>query len=172
MLMAGFSALVLSIMHPNYFLFTVGVFTIYMVGSGQRYMYRNRHHRSSPYYIEWSLSSLMLIAGIVFIGIGILDLAKSNLFGLVFLTFAFFGLLFVLQDFQNYKGKSKIANFRTVAHLQRMIGAFIAASTAFLVVNAQYFPSQIPGFIYWLLPTITLTPLIVKWSRRYAGAPR
>ena len=32
MLMAGFSSLVLSCLHPNHFLFMVGLFTFYMVG--------------------------------------------------------------------------------------------------------------------------------------------
>jgi len=48
-----------------------------------------------------------------------------------------------------------------------MTGSFIAAMTAFLVVNATYFPDQIPSFICWLLPTVTLTPLIVKWNGQY-----
>jgi uncharacterized membrane protein YbaN (DUF454 family) len=48
-----------------------------------------------------------------------------------------------------------------------MTGAFIASATAFLVVNAKYFPDIIPGFVYWLLPTIIFTPLIVKWSKKY-----
>ena len=39
MLLAGFSALVLSVLHPNYFLFIVGVFTLYMTGTGERYLY-------------------------------------------------------------------------------------------------------------------------------------
>jgi uncharacterized membrane protein YbaN (DUF454 family) len=48
-----------------------------------------------------------------------------------------------------------------------MTGGFIAALTAFLVVNAKYFPEQIPGFVYWLLPTIIFTPLIITWSSKY-----
>ncbi len=39
MLTAGFSAFVLSILHHNYFLFMVGIFTIYLVGTGYRYIY-------------------------------------------------------------------------------------------------------------------------------------
>jgi len=81
-------------------------------------------------------------------------------------TFGLLGLLFVRQDFQNYRGKAKAKNYWLLAHLQRMTGAFIAALTAFLVVNAQHLPNQIPGFIYWLLPTLIFTPLIISWSRK------
>src|SRR5688572_28074925 len=39
MLTAGVSSFVLSIIHPNYFLFMVGVFTVYLVGTGYRFLY-------------------------------------------------------------------------------------------------------------------------------------
>lgn len=38
MLVAGLSSLVLSYLKQNYFLFMVGLFTLYMVVSGQRYL--------------------------------------------------------------------------------------------------------------------------------------
>jgi uncharacterized membrane protein len=41
MVTTGITALVLSCIHPNYFLFMVGLFTLYMVCSGQRYL----HHK-------------------------------------------------------------------------------------------------------------------------------
>jgi uncharacterized membrane protein len=165
MLTSGISSLILASIHTNYFLFMVGVFTLYMVGSGQLYLkgYNNTTSKS----IEWTITILMLLAGILFVGFGVLALAKTNLFGLVFVTFGCLVLLFVRQDFKNHKGQSAIKNYGLVAHLQRMTGGFIATLTAFLVVNAKYFPEQIPSFLYWLLPTIVLTPLIIKWSRKY-----
>jgi uncharacterized membrane protein len=38
MMATGFSAIVLSLINPNHFLTIVGVFTIYMVGTGFRYI--------------------------------------------------------------------------------------------------------------------------------------
>ena len=38
MILAGISAIVLSILHPNHFLTIVGVFTVYMVSTGYRYI--------------------------------------------------------------------------------------------------------------------------------------
>jgi uncharacterized membrane protein len=166
MMTAGSSSLVLAYIHPNYFLFMVGVFTLYMVGSGQRYLKHKQQNIDSK-LIDWTITILMLFAGILFVGIGILTIIKSNLFGLVFITFGSLGLLFVRQDFKNYNDKATIKNYWLVGHLQRMTGGFIAALTAFLVVNAKYFPEQIPSFLYWLFPTIILTPLIIRWSRKY-----
>lgn len=86
---------------------------------------------------------------------------------LVFVTFGSLGLLFVRQDFLNFTNKISIKNFWLIGHLQRMTGAFISSMTAFLVINAKYFPDTITRFVYWLLPTIVFTPLIVKWSKKY-----
>lgn len=167
MLTAGISSLVLAYLHPNYFLFMVGVFTLYMVASGQRYLKHKQQDKLGSKRIDWAITILMSFAGLLFVGIGILTITKSNLFGLVLVTFGSLGLLFVRQDFKNYKNKSTIKNYWLIGHLQRMTGSFIAALTAFLVVNAKYFPDQIPSFLYWLLPTIILTPLITKWSEKY-----
>ena len=167
MLIVGASSLVLSFLHPNYFLFMVGVFTLYMVSSGQRYLNHKQQDKLESKLIDWTITISMLFAGLLFIGIGILTIIKPNLFGLVFITFGSLGLLFVRQDFKNYNDTTTIKNYWLIGHLQRMTGGFIAALTAFLVVNAKYFPEQIPSYVYWLLPTIILTPLIIKWSGKY-----
>jgi uncharacterized membrane protein len=167
MLLAGFSSLMLSCLHPNYFLFMVGFFTLYMVGSGKRYIKHKQVEKRQIEKIDWVISIIMLLAGLLFVGLGILSILKSNLFGLVFVTFGSLGLLFVWQDFLNFTNKTSIKNYWLIGHLQRMVGAFIASMTAFLVVNATYLPGTIPGFVFWLLPTIIFTPLIIKWSKKY-----
>ena len=165
---AGFSSLVLSVMHPNHFMFIVGVFTLYMVSTGRRYIYlKIIGTEEKAKLFDFIITYTMMITGILFIALGILNLVKSNTFGIVFIVFGIISLGFVRADLKNYKGKSVIKNYWLTAHLQRMTGGFIAALTAFLVVNAKYFPHQIPLVLYWLLPTFILVPFIVKWSRRY-----
>lgn len=168
MLTAGLSSLVLSTLKPSLFLFIVGIFTVYMVGTGYSYLHLKMLNKNQkPKMIDWTLTIAMMLAAFLFIGIGIMSLLKSNLFGLVFITFGSLGLLFVRHDFKNYSGKSHLLNYWLSEHLQRMIGAFIASSTAFLVVNAKYLPESIPIIVYWLLPTLIFTPLIIKWANKY-----
>ncbi len=167
MLTAGLSSIVLSWLHPNIFLFMVGLFTLYMIVSGKRYLKNKKTETQGVEKIDWAISIIMLIGGFLFVGLGIWSIIKSNLFGVVFVTFGSLGLLFVWQDFINFTKKSSIKNYWLIGHLQRMTGAFIASITAFLVVNAKYFPDIIPGFVYWLIPTIIFTPLIVIWSKKY-----
>jgi uncharacterized membrane protein len=168
MLTAGFSSFALSILHPNYFLFMIGVFTIYLVGTGYRYIYlKMLGSEQRPTILDWTITIGMLMAGLLFIGIGIRHLLAQNNMGIVFIVFGVLGLRSVKTDFDNYKGKLKAKNYWLLAHLQRMTGGYIAAITAFLVVNAKYSPVVLPSVLVWLLPTVILTPLIIAWTKKY-----
>lgn len=168
MLLTGSSAIVLSFLHPNHFLLIVGIFTIYMVSTGYRYIrLRLAEVDNDPKTLDWLLTGLMGITAVAFIVFGSWQLYGKVIFGIVYLVFGVIGLLFVRRDLKNYRGKPDHRNYWLLAHLQRMIGAYIAALTAFLVVNSDSFPLTIPGYVYWLLPTVILTPLIVIWSRNY-----
>ena len=168
MLTTGLSALVLSILHPSHFLFIVGVFTIYLVATGNRYIYlKLLGFNQRPAILDWTITLAMLVVGIIFIGLGLKQLISQNTFGIVFIVFGGLGLFFVKTDWANYRGKLQAKNYWLLAHLQRMTGGYIAALTAFLVVNAKYFPQELPGIIFWLLPTVILTPMIIRWSNKY-----
>jgi uncharacterized membrane protein len=168
MVTAGSTSLLLAVLHPNYFLFMIGIFTLYMVGTGYRYMrMRLPGSDKQPAMVDWLLAITMGIAGLLFVGLGIRSVFQGQLFGLVFMTFGFFGLVFVRQDINNFQGKARAINYWLLAHLQRMTGAFIASLTAFLVVNAKYSPVELPSIVFWLLPTALLVPYIIRWSRKY-----
>jgi uncharacterized membrane protein len=176
MLANAFSAIGLALLHPNSFLFIVGIFTLYMVGTGNRCLRLKKLrpddstavNQQAPKPIDWILTGGMLIAGLIFVFRGIQLLVAGNTFGIVYTVFGGLGLFFVKTDFTNYRGQAAFKNYWVLVHLQRMTGSYIAATTAFLVVNASYFPEQIPSAVYWLLPTLVLTPLIIVWSRKRA----
>jgi len=169
----GFTAFALSILHPNYFLFIVGVFTVYLAGTGYRYMNLKQLLKSQkPSKIDWTLTIGMLLAGLVFAGLGVYNLVNGKSFGIVFLAFSLISLGFVRTDYSNYRGKAKEKNYWLLAHIQRMVGAFIASATAFLVVNLKYMPDAIPPALVWLFPTIVLTPLIFVWCKKYRSSSK
>ena len=164
----GFSGLVMTLIHPQYFLFIVSIFTIYLVGTGSRYVYlKFLGIDQRPTKIDWMLTIGMLVMGLAFFGIGIPALLKGNNFGIVPIVFGLVGLLSVKEDLSNYRGKPKAKNYWLLAHIGRMSGGYIAASTAFLVVNASHIPIDIPPALAWLLPTIILAPVIIRWSKKY-----
>jgi hypothetical protein len=162
MLINGFAGFFMAILHQNQFLLIIAVFSIYLTSTGQRYLlWKNPTYKVQK--TDWLLSSLMLVAAIGFIIWGALLVFTAENFGIVLLVFGFISILMVTQDFKNYNGKSKFKNFWLLAHIQRMTGAYIAATTAFLVVNNTF----LPNIVAWLLPTVIVTPLIFKWSRMY-----
>ena len=161
MLATALIALVMTCINPSYFLFITGVFTAYMLMSGKRYLQKNSI--SKVRVLDWVLTLAMAIFGSAFIAFGTYNLIRSNFFGIVLIVFGSISFLFVYQDYINFKGRSSVKNYWLATHLQRMIGSYIAAATAFLVVNN----TLLPGVIAWLLPTFLLVPLIIKWSRKY-----
>jgi uncharacterized membrane protein len=169
MLTVSFSSFALSIIHPNYFLFIVGVFTLYLVTTGQRYLsLKKLGSNQKPIFIDWGLTLMMLLFGLAFIGLGVFYLIHNNTFGIVFIAFGAIGLSMAKTDIKNYKGKSEIKNVWLTVHLQRMSAGYIAALTALLVVN---FPNGLLpnylAFVPWLMPSAVVTPLIFKWSKKY-----
>jgi uncharacterized membrane protein len=168
MLIAGFSSFGLSILHPNFFLFMVGIFTIYQVATGYRYLHlKMLGTGQKPTILDWTLTIGMLIAGILFILFGTIQFFEHNNFGIVYFAFGTLGLLAVKTDFNNYNGKSKVKNYWLLAHFQRMTGGYTAALTAFLVVNLKYMPEIVPSIIVWLLPSLIFTSIILLWTKKY-----
>ncbi|WP_336517719.1 DUF2306 domain-containing protein [Pollutibacter soli] len=161
MLLAAFSALPMSYIRNNYFLFTLAVLTLYMVITGRRYIRKRKNQKPTPF--DWLMTFIIVLAGLSFMSFGIYKFSQNSLFGIVYVSFGFAALFFAWQDIRNFLNKSPIGNYWLTTHLQRMIGSYIASVTAFLVVNNNI----IPGIVAWLLPSVILVPLIVKWTWRY-----
>jgi len=159
---AGF---IMSILHNNIFLLIIAVFSFYLTATGQRFLSLKKLDKGQkPETIDWIITSTMLVFALSFIVYGTLLILSQNSFGTVLLVFGLISFLMVRKDIRMYRRKIKFKNYWLLIHIQRMIAAYIAALTAFLVVNNTYLPS----IVAWLLPGIILTPLIFYWSRKYA----
>lgn len=161
MLLAAIMALLMSCIHPNYFLFIIGVLTAYLLLSGRRYIHKKAGQGPSIY--DWSLTVIILLFGLALILLGVYNIIGSNLFGIVFVVFGSGAIFFAYQDWQHFRGKAKIKNYYLTTHLQRMTGSYIAALTAFLVVNNKI----LPGILAWLLPSLVLVPVIIRLTIKY-----
>lgn len=159
MLLTGLSAILITFIKPNDFLAAIGIFTIYMSGSGYMSLNIKKYRK-----VLKGLIVLGLLSIIRFIALGIVHFIEGRSMGIV--NFVFAGILigFIYKDIQNIRKD----NIRSIPHhLQRMCGAYISALTAFLVVNSNNIPINLPVTFYWLLPTVLVTPFIVKWSALY-----
>jgi uncharacterized membrane protein len=164
MVSTGLCAFILSYLHPNFFLFIVGVFTIYLSISGYRMIgLKNVHEGQKPKAFDTFISIAMLLASLTFIAIGILYLVKGNEFGLVFTLFGLISIRLCYSDLKAYRGKVTDKLYWLKNHIGRMTGAYIAAFTAFIVVNNTVLPSvlawSLPGIIGGLFISQTLRKL-------------
>ncbi|WP_256218480.1 DUF2306 domain-containing protein [Bacillus sp. MUM 116] len=73
--------------------------------------------------------------------------------------FAFYGYVAVKRKWRNWLG----------AHIGGMLGSYIGIVTATLVVNVPRIPvlNEWPVLVFWLLPTVVGTPLILRVGRQY-----
>ena len=163
MMLTGGSALLMAQIKPNPFLFIIGVFTIYLVGTADRYI---KLKQNKPLLIDWVYTLGMFVFGSIFIIWGIITLTKSDGMGSAMLVFGSIGLYSVYRDLSNYNGEATHRNYRLFTHIGRMVDGFTATVTAVLVVNAQYIPLTIPTVVYWLAPTLLFTPLSVYWIKQ------
>ena len=165
MIINAIAGFIMSILHNNIFLLIVAVFSFYMVCTGQRILsLKNLIKNQKPKPIDYGLTFGMLLFGTGFIVYGIYLVLHQNYFGTVMLVFGAISISFVRTDLRLYQGIAQHKNYWLLVHLQRMIGAYIASVTAFIVTVNQFGF----GIVAWLLPTVILVPLIVKWSRQYA----
>ena len=79
MMISSFIALIMASIKTNYFLFVVGVFTIYLVGTGNRYIYLKLLGTSQkPKILDWALTGGMFLMGIAFIILGVILLKDQS----------------------------------------------------------------------------------------------
>jgi uncharacterized membrane protein len=154
-------SLPLSIQKSNLFLFIIAIWTLYMLISGLRALKKIDINRVSIW--DWVITSVMLLFGILLLGFGIRSVLIGATMGWIAIVFGLISLLFVVSDFRFFRGKGKYKNQFLIIHIQRMLGAYIASVTAFLVVNNKI----LPDIVAWLLPTVLIVPLIVFWIRKW-----
>lgn len=165
MLINAVAGFIMSILHDNLFLLIIAVFSFYLTASGQRFLSLKRLDKGQKAeIIDWVLTITMLLFALFFIVYGVALLLNHNNFGIVLLVFGLISILMARKDINVYRGNIKFKNYWLLMHIQRMTAGYIAALTAFLVVNNTY----LPGIVAWLAPTVIFTPLIFYWSKKNA----
>lgn len=155
MLLSAFSALIIAVLpnHENAFLFTVGLFSSYFIISGYRAL---QFKKPNPNLLpDKIIAGVMLITGISMIVYPIFSFGKLNT---VLTVFGSLGIIFSIRDFLLFKDTKKLRKHWLKLHIGKMLGGYIAAVTAFIVVN-QF----IPGIAGWFVPSIFGTVYMNYW---------
>lgn len=149
--------------HQNIFLFLIGLFTIYLVLTGNRFLAFKRKPKAD--FIDKLISVSMLFFSVIMIAIGLYCQFKGVQNGILFTFFGGFGLYMTVKDFIFFKNLSETNNWLS-KHIGKMIGALIASITAFIVAGIG-----LGNVIAWMLPSVIGTFYIIYWNRKIAPKP-
>jgi hypothetical protein len=121
-----------------------------------------------PKFYDWAVALIVCGAGLAFVAAGILK--PSPLFAQLSVVSIAFGIVCLLmgaQDVMRFTRPPSDKNFWWYTHIGRMLGSYIAANTAFLVINSRHFHVGLPAWFWWLLPGAVIGPISVIWIAYY-----
>lgn len=152
------TAIPMSVLRGNTFLFLIAVFSFYLALVGWR-LARNRTGTAAP--ADWLIAGAMALVSAAMIVAGAMRSNAAIGLGPVLTAFGGIAAFLVFRHIAFLRGDMVVRN-RIALHLTMMLSATIATLTAFVVVNFRFLPQPIA----WFLPTALIAPLIVAWRRR------
>lgn len=157
------TAIPMSIINENIFLFFVAIFSFYLAFSGMRFG-RNRTGIATP--LDWIAVGLMIFSGVGMWLLAVNYFVNDNSQYIVLLVFGFLAIGLGYNNFRTYRNKTATGKERIEKHLTNMMGGTIAVITAVLVVN----PPSDPEWVWWVLPTALIVPAIFWWVRKVGNS--
>ena len=141
--------------HHSAFLFSLGVFTIYLLIGGKRSIL----YKGSDYNILYDkiLAWLMLLCGSAMV---VLPQLINSKFNIVLLVFGSVGVLHAIFDFMNLNNPERLKVNYLRLHIIKMLGGYIAVVSAFMVVN-----NFLPGIWNWFAASFVGVPYIIYHLR-------
>ncbi|MFT5512902.1 MAG: putative membrane protein [Bacteroidia bacterium] len=146
--------------HENSFLFAIGVMSLYFVISGYRSL--RYKHKNVNLLSDKIISGAIIITGIFMIIFPILRSGKLNV---ILFVFGLLGVGFGILDLNNYRDLKTLRKDWLKSHLGKMTGGYIAAVSAFFIVN-----QILPGIWNWFTPGFVGAGFIVYRLRKLKGS--
>ena len=153
------TAIPMSIINSNTFLFLIAIFSFYLAFAGMRFA-KNRKGIATT--IDWIAVSLMILSGLGMWALAITYFISDNSQYITLLVFGFIALALGYGDYRSHKNKAATGKERIAKHLTNMMAGTIAVITAVLVVSVNVKPI----WIWWVLPTVVITPIITYWNKK------
>jgi uncharacterized membrane protein len=150
-------AVIMSFIHKNDFLFMLAFLSYYLVYTG--FWAHRQNEKARP--MDWIVMAAVFIAGASRFYVTLAH--PWNDFAIVPFVFSIGCMSATIQDFIAYMRKRMYNSNSVTRHIGRMLGSYIAAVTAFLVVNFH----TDPAYILWLGPTVIGSVLITVWIIKY-----
>ncbi|BDD05394.1 DUF2306 domain-containing protein [Aureibacter tunicatorum] len=155
MLSSALLALAVSVIpgHESMFLFAIGLFSIYFLISGYRSLwFRSISH---DFFFDKIMAYFIVAMGLAMVFVPFIFSGKVNV---VLAAFGGIGFSFGMRDLKVFKRRALARRNWLKLHLGKMMGGYIAACTAFLVVN-----NILPNLWNWFAPTVVGSVFITYW---------
>ena len=159
MVLIFLTAIPMSILNSNVFLFLIAIFSFYLAFSGIRFA---RNRKGIPTRLDLIAVNFMFLSGAGMWILAIIFFINNNSQFITLIVFGFLALFLGYGDFQTFKNQTATGKERIAKHLTNMMGGTIAVVTAVLVVN----PPADPEWVWWILPTVLITPVIFWWNKK------
>ena len=153
------TAIPMSLITHNIFLFLIAVFSFYLAFAGMRFA---KNRTGLPTLFDWLAVGLMIASGIGMLLLSLVYYFSENTQYIVLLVFGFLAILLGYSDYKSHRDRTAVGKQRIAKHLTSMLGGTIAVVTAVLVVNIEASPT----WLWWVLPTFVITPMIAYWNRK------
>ena len=164
------TAMPIALANADFFLFTIAIFSGYLVFTGDRVLSRKRPEPGVADTVDWVGHGTMVVAGIGMVGVGIRNVLRGVDLGPVLIVFGLIGGLLAVRELYEIVHPPADAMAWFYRHLGFMSGGFIATVTASATVNLW----MLPPLARWLGPTAIGVPLIIyatrKYEREFSGA--
>jgi len=158
MMLSGIIAMIVAVLpnHESPFLFAVGIFSLYFVLTGNRAL--NFKRKNPDLKIDKLISIIMITTGVLMI---LLPIILTKSINIILVVYAIVGIIFSVSDLILFRNPRRLRKGWLKLHLGKMLGGYISATTAFVIVN-QFFPS----FYGWFIPGIVGGFIIAYWMRK------
>ena len=143
------------------FLFYIAILTGNAVSAGVRVL--RTKGRTGVHTHPWDIGMTSLLT-LTSIAMAVYGIATSNI---LFAAFSVIGLVSGIQGLHYWLRKPVGRMHWWFRHMSAMLGACIAATTAFLVVNAPQAGLSRASLIVWLTPSVVGTIATAIWTRYY-----
>jgi hypothetical protein len=155
------TAVYISVLRSNIFLFYVSFFSYYSCLTAYRALKLKRLHiDQKPGKLDWIIEAFFGFMHIGFVVVAGYILYRGNIsFGIISLVFGILGLRGNQANIKRLRGSIEYRNYWLLTHISGMCASYIGAFTAFLVNNNDRF-IHLPQIFAWLSPTIFLVPFI------------
>ena len=111
--------------------------------------------------LDLGVAGLLAVAGLITLALGAVFRAP------VLVVFGLLGLVNGIGDIRQWLDPNKARMHWWFRHMGGMIGASIAALTAFSVLNAPRLGLGVFSVFVWILPSLVFVPVSIAWNRYY-----